>query len=180
MIPYVTTASHETTYKKLVIISSEINATVTPDRRLITSTLTWKKVPKVKSYDIFAGRVSGAEIVKNTEGGVMTSTQLKFDENCGVNGEQKFTQNFYVGSTAWNLGEGTLGYNGIGFTAELEEDSDVCNTDIGSIFSGATGYTAGLNFQTIKGSTVYISYQHATTNVSFSSVRRAYSFSNSG
>lgn len=171
------TSTHETTYKKLTVTSNSISTTV-PNKRAIVASLTWKQLPSVRSYDIFAGRVTNGEIVLNSYNGSMTSTQTKFDENCGINGTKNYVTTM-VGN-AWNISNATIGHIGVGFTGELKTTNAFCQNDFGLWPSTATGFSSKLSFKSVKGATVYISYQHASTSVSYSSVRNAYTYSNSG
>ena len=85
-----------------------------------------------------------------------------------------------MGNNSWNVSNATIGYNGIGFTGHLKTTSAVCQNDAGLWPSTATGFSSQLSFQSVVGATIYISYQHASTSVSFNTVKNAYTFSNSG
>lgn len=170
------TVSYETTYKKLSVMATIIDSS----KRLILSNLYWKKLPKVRSYDIFAVRVTGGEIIPDAFGGSMTSTESKFDENCTINGTKDYTKSFDKNSATFNTASAGIGFYGIGFTAKLHNNSAACQYDLGLKLSEAVNYKASLSFKTFKGATVNISYQHATKSVDYNSVRRGYSFKSSG
>ena len=178
IIPYSST-SYETTYKKLTLTSLEIS-NLYPNVRTVTSTLTWKRMPSVRSYDIYAARVTNGEIAANTYSGSMTSIETRFDENCGNSGTKEFTVAYTSTNTTWNKQNASIGYSGIGYTGKLENASDVCWNDLGMFFSTASGYYSTLTFQSVVGATVYVSYQHATTSISHNSVFLSYSYSNFG
>lgn len=177
LIPSIT---HETTYKKLTVNVLDASTATYRNRKIVSSNLYWKKVPKIKSYDIFAARLENGEIFKNSENGQMTSVEHEFDENCGIPGTEEHTTQFKPGAAGWNMQKGKITYTGLGFTAQLKEHSSVCKTDLGPIFSKATSYKASLNFMAYQGTKVFVSYQHAAKEVSLSSVQKKYTFSNSG
>lgn len=176
-------ASHETTYKKLVVNSLEISYAY-PQKRLVSSILTWKKLPATRSYDIFAARAVNGEIGADSYSGTMTSIEPYFDAVCVPQGTKDYTTTYNntINKNAWNLYKKgtTLGYAGLGFTGLLKNNSAICNSDLGLVYSEATGYKSTLNFNSVTGTTVYVTYQHAQSKVNFSSVYNAYSYSNSG
>lgn len=183
-LPLTRSVSHETTYKKLVVNSTQISYAY-PNKRLVSALLTWKKIPATKSYDIFAARTVNGEISTDSYSGTMTSTETSFDSACVWNGTKDYTTTYnnVINSGAWNIykaNDFTLGYNGVGFTGLLKNHSAVCNSDLGLLFSEVKEYKSTLSFQALTGTTVYVSYQHAQSSVSFNSVKNAYSYSNSG
>lgn len=173
-------STHETNYKKLTLTSYQVDVTK-PTERFVVSDLTWKKLPSVRSFDIYAARVSSnGYIVNGTQFGSMTATATKFNGDCTPIGSQDYTSTYSSGDGAWNTASGTFGYSGIGFTSELKRVPYVCLNDFGMNNASVSAYSARLSFKSYTGTTVYASYQHASTSVSYNSVYRAYSFSNSG
>lgn len=176
--------SHETTYKKLV--ASIIKTSVTePNRRSIISSLDWKKVPSTRSFDIYASRVVGGVIVLNSQSGQMIQERYTFDENCGYNGHETTSYSVPYDVSGWNKLSSGLGYSGVGYTAKLDTSSTVCVHDYGTFIAPITGYTSTLSYNaTTTGNsnalTIYVSYQHAQSNVDFYDVYNSYTFSNNG
>lgn len=170
---------HETNYKKITLTSYQVDIT-RPTERFVVSDLIWKKLPNVRSYDIYAARVSGGYITNGTQFGSMTATGTKFDSNCAPMGTQDYTNTYSSGNSAWNISNGTFGYTGVGFTSELKKVLYVCINDLGMYSASVSGYSARLSFKSQTGTTVYTSYQHASKDVSYNSVYHAYSFSSSG
>lgn len=179
IIPYDTTVSHETTYKKITLTSLEISHQY-PNVRTVTSSLTWKQLPSVRSHEIYAARVTNGEIAQYTYSGSMTSTETSFDENCGINGRTNHVISYPYTRTSWNLSNASIGFSGIGYTGKLKNNSEYCLNDLGMFFSTAVGYSSTLTFQSVTGATVYVTYQHATKNVELTDVLSQYTFSNSG
>lgn len=173
---YPITKNIETTYKKLNVMAVEAGST----QRLILADLKWKQLPKVRSYDIFAARVANGEIMTDAFGGSMTSTETSFDGNCVVNGTKNYTTSYDKNSAAFNTSSAGVGLGGIGFTGKLNNHSTMCSNDQGMYLSEAKGYSSSLSFKVTKGSTVYVTYQHATKTVDYNSVRRGYSFKSTG
>lgn len=171
--------SHETTYKKLELTSHKMSGI--SGRKSVNVVLTWKKVPKVISYDIIAARVTGGEIVKDTYTGSFRSIETKFGPHCEVAGEQTYTKSYNPNYNGWNIQNGLLGEKGVGLTAKLSSGgSATCQNDLGLLVSIPVGYVSDIHFQVPDGTTIYASYQHAKKSVNFDSVRRTYSFSNNG
>lgn len=182
---YSVTSSHETSYKKLTGTMMK-TSTVYPNKRSVIATLTWKRIPAVKSYDIFAARTTNGLISLNSYSGSMTSTQMvPSGATCTYSGTQNFTSSYSYSNSAWNVQNSGVAHSGVGFTSLLKDKSTYCIYDAGLVYSYVTGYNASLTFNgaadTTNGQlTAYISYQHATTSVSYNSVYQAYTFSNSG
>ena len=178
------TDSHETTYKKLTASLLKIS-TAYPAKRAVIAALDWQKVPSTKSYDIFASRVTNGLITLNSQSGTMSTESYNFGENCEMSGTYTSTTNYPYEVNAWNVQESGIAYSGVGFTGKLSTATNTCINDLGVITSPIKGYSATLTYNaaasTSSGAlTVYVSYQHAQSSVSFSTVSQAYTFSNSG
>ncbi len=131
-------SSYETSYKRLVgsIIDNGNH------HYAYAGSLAWKKVPKVRSYDVFAFR-----LLNFTYSGV-TGSQVYFTSG---------------GHSTISYNSSSAGYkglsNGAGLSMNLKDGSNI------------TGYTmtmtanlTGTNLSYGHG-TVYVSYQHATANL---------------
>ncbi len=173
--------SHETTYKKLEITSYSLGGV--HNHRQVNVLLNWKKVPKIKSYDIIAARTVGGEIINNTYSGSFTSKETKFEDDCVVlpNTYNSYTTNYAPTYSGWNIADGSLEKKGVGLTAKLSSGgAATCQYDLGLIPSVPMGYSSVIHFKVPMGTTVYGSYQHASKSVDFSSVRKAYTFNDKG
>ena len=175
-------ASTTETYKKLSAESYSISTT-NLSKRLVLAKLEWKKMPKNKSYDIFAARITGGEILKNSFSGSITVTESTFDGNCAISGTKDHVTTYNSANNAWNKHQETstsLGYTGLGFTGKLNKNFESCTNDLGTFVSTPQKYSASLGFQAATGAKVFITYQHAIKSVNYNSVRSAYSFSSNG
>ena len=97
------TKSHETNYKKLSVYMYKTSV-VEAGKRSVVATLTWKKLPAVRSYDIFATRLTGsAEIGPNSFTGIMTQKTTSFiDSSCAFGGEVNHSTTYNSKNSAWN------------------------------------------------------------------------------
>lgn len=175
---------HETTYKKLT--GSVIKTSTTePNKRMVISSLEWKKIPSTFSYDIYASRVSNGVIVLNSQAGSMKQEHYKFNEDCGFNGTTSSTTSYPSSLNTWNTQKSGLGYSGVGFTGKLDTRTAVCTHDYGVVTAPITGLSSTLSYSatTTNNSsklTAYISYQHAQKSVNFNDVYKAYTFNSNG
>lgn len=170
---------HETTYKKLTASIAKTSITQA-DRRIVMSALEWKKLPSTRSYDIYATRVENGTIISNSQGGSMTQKRNKFDANCAISGQESNTVTIPL--SAWNTESSGLGYYGVGYTGKLDTKSTICTTDYGIYTAPITGYSSTLSYSasTSNKLTIYVTYQHASSDVNFNDVYRAYTFNSSG
>lgn len=170
---------HETTYKKLTASIAKTSVTE-PYKRMVLSSLEWKKLPSTRSYDIYATRVEGGGIISNSQGGSMTQKRNKFDSNCAISGQESNT--ITIPLSAWNTQTSGLGYSGAGYTGKLDTKTTVCTNDYGIYTAPITGYSSTLTYSasTSNQLTVYITYQHASSDVNFNDVYKSYTFNSSG
>ena len=178
------TKSHETNYKKLSVYMYKTSV-VEAGKRSVVATLTWKKLPAVRSYDIFATRLTGsAEIGPNSFTGIMTQKTTSFiDSSCAFGGEVNHSTTYNSKNSAWNKKVYGIGYSAVGFTGKLKNDVQTCWGDVGIVTTNTTGYTATLSYNGVTYSnsmTAYISYQHAAKDVNYNNVYQAYTFDAKG
>ena len=131
-------SSYETSYKRLT-------GTVVDNGNhhyLFAGTLAWKKVPKVRSYDVFAFRL------------------LNFTYS-GVTGSQTYFTS--GGHTNINYNSSSAGYkglsNGAGLSMNLKDGSNITSYTM-SINASLTGTNLSYGH-----GTVYVSYQHAKVDL---------------
>ena len=136
--------TYETSYKKL-----KIQITYTAGKRTVTVTNTWKKIPKIKSYDVIA-LAPGVTCAQFTEDINTKSGYQKYDGNL-INYSPS-SSNFKTCN-----GSGFL-KKGIGLSQNI-----VDSTSSSLINQISTTFTSSsMDF------CAYGSYQHATSNVSLS------------
>ena len=131
-------SSYETSYKKLT-------GTVVDNGNhhyAFVGSLSWKKVPKVRSYDVFAFR-----LLNFTYSGV-TGTQTYFTSG-------GHTNIYYNTSSAGYKGLS----NGAGISMNLKDGSNITSYSM-----SITASLTGTNLSYGHGN-VYVSYQHASVNV---------------
>lgn len=174
---------YETSYKVINILITKPSS-ISNDR-VVTSGLTWKIMPKVRSYDVFAMRVEdGGTFSKNTQNGSYTYT-LAATPSCNVVSSLTFTNKFSFSDSAWNSYSPLSGgnYTGIGFTHKLAENKIACYNDLGTPQIAEVTAMSSLIYANAYASgsiTVRASYQHATSSVSYNSVAHSYNFGASG
>jgi hypothetical protein len=142
----------ETTYKRFNLTLSNFGNN---DYEILGS-LTWKRIPACRSYDVFAFRTN-------------------YMSYSGVYG----IQTYYKGSnyTHINYNSSSLGYNsatnGAGFSMNLKDDTDITKFEMTLLASLAIN---NFNYSTAH---VYASYQHAQSSVT-QAQSLSYSFSAAG
>lgn len=181
---YATT--HETSYKKLSITLSKSSNLNEPNIRVAEATLTWKKVPATKSYDVFGFYATTGGLANNPTA-MQTMTELAPNSNaeCAVSSKNHLTT-YATYHTNWNKKQQTAQlYNyGNGISMKLDTNVTNCTNDLGMFFGTITGYKFSIlnrAYPVNGGSTVTIraSYQHAQSSVTLNESLN-YDFSTSG
>lgn len=139
----------ETGYKRIVLNASRTGSTTA----YMTFVATWKKMPKVRSYDVIATRLSGATKVNGTQNGKQFYT---------ANGTNTYV-NYSANGTNINNQS-----NGFGISMNLVDNA----TKIECVISSALTVTPSTFM-------VAASYQHATTDVSLTT-SKSYTLSSGG
>lgn len=176
---------YETTYKKVTITMTK--DTLNPNNRFVVSGVIWKIMPAVRSYDVMAMRVNSDAgwFNLNTQSGSYKYT-IGATPSCDITSSLTNTVSFANNNSAWNkkaMASGGSPY-GIGVTHQLASNPIACTNDIGTtIKSEITAMNTSISSQATTPTstlTVYASYQHATSSVSYSNVVNSYGFSSSG
>lgn len=130
----------ETSYKKLMGVVTEIASR----RYAMIGSLSWKKVPATRSYDVFAYRFN----------------HLSYK---GFAGEQAYYKSGTFNRIAYDTSSPGYKYfdNGAGVSMNLVDGSDVTGYEL----SVVTDLTANAPSNIVQGH-VYITYQHAQSNLS--------------
>ena len=182
---YSNSAVHETASKKITLVIGYLSST--PRTKNVSIQTYWKSIPSVRSYDIMAMRIVNGEFNQNSQSITTNITMQTPTAACdGQYTTSTSTATAGYTSSGWNTRNITLGYYGIGFTSPLPSDTIYCYNDLGfPFYQSLKGYkttiyvtaTALGNANTV---TIYGTYQHATSNVSFSNVAHTYDFNSSG
>ena len=125
---------HETNAKRLIF---EIT-NGTDGAYLLTSTVEWKTVPKVKSFDVIAIRTTNSPTLENYVG----------EQDAMVGSEFKYTIYDYKGANS------KIFSNGVGISMNLYDDA-----------TADMLVQIAAEFRVNKDAIFYTSYQHATSNV---------------
>lgn len=176
---------YETTYKKITLtITKDLNVAT---KRRVSVLLTWKQMPKVRSYDIIAMRVdksTGDYFEDGTQSGVYNYT-ISSAPDCNIGNDTILKDTFNNSSSSWNKKALISGvsYYGVGLTHELASDRIACYNDAllaikAPIKSMSTSISSTASTPNVL--TVYASYQHASSSVDFNSVAKKYDFSTNG
>lgn len=130
----------ETSYKRLSSTVSKISGT---SKYSLIAALTWKKVPKYRSYDVFAYRFMHF----NYSG--FTGSQVYFK------GNSAYKIPYYTTSEGYK----SLS-NGAGVSMNLKDDSDITSYEL---TVGTTMTFSSYNYATAA---AYVAYEHAQANIS--------------
>ena len=176
---------YETTYKKLTITITK--DTMNFSNRFVAAGVIWKIMPSVRSYDIMAMRINSNAgwFNLNTQSGSYKYT-VGATPGCDITSSLTNTVAFANNNSAWNkktMVSGGAPY-GIGVTHQLASNPIACTNDMGIIIkSEITAMNTNISSQATTPTsalTVYASYQHATSNVSYSNIVNSYEFLPSG
>lgn len=139
----------ETGYKRIVLSATKTGSTT----GFMSFVATWKKMPKVRSYDVIATRLSGATKVNGTQGGKQFYT---------ANGTSTYVNYAPNGTNINNQS------NGFGISMNLVDNA----TKIECVITSSLTVTSSPFM-------VAASYQHATTDVSLAT-SKSYTLSSGG
>lgn len=130
----------ETSYKRLSSSVSRIGAT---QNYSLVGALTWKKVPKYRSYDVFAFRLMHF----NYSG--FTGGQVYFKGNSAYEIPYYTTSAGYKGLS-----------NGLGVSMNLKDDSDITSYEL------TIGTSLSFSSYNYASAAAYVAYEHAQANLS--------------
>lgn len=177
---------YETNAKKITLIISQLSTNV--KEKYVTSTLTWKTISSVRSYDVYGMRINNGYFIKDSQSGLYYAEGSTMDNAC--TGLNIFKESSSI-TTGWNRANiNTLlhgvSYTGIGYTVKLRANSLKCFNDFGiPMYDNVTAMNSRIASNAYSTSstntiTVYSSYQHATSTVSYNNVVSNYTFVSGG
>ena len=173
---------HETNAKKISIIIS--NMPSNPKEKIVSSFLTWKTMPSVRSHDVFALRSTGGYLIPSTQSGTYTYKTQTMDSGCG--GYVIGTNNINI-TSGWTKSSiptilhGTA-HSGVGYTVKLKGNDFVCINDLGMFMyetileMNFRLYTKAYSTSSNNQVTIHSTYQHSTTNLAYNNVFNKYAF----
>lgn len=170
--------TYETTYKKLTLIGGR--DALQPSKRYSYTSLQWKIMPSIRSFDVIAMKATGGRFDLTTRGGRVEMTLNEPDGACIATFDNNYTQAFSTNrshSQTW-----AFDYNGIGQTVLLYKNNIKCFNDLGfPMYKTLKKYDVYFTSYIIPSSgqssvLVNATYQHSVANLVESNVVNKYVF----